>query len=50
MGNNTLQQIADTIGQGIPDVSEILWEYKANKNNPNYTSYQMAQPQFEDQL
>ena len=49
MGNNTLQQIADTIGQGIPDVSEILREYKANKNNPNYTSYQMAQPQFEDQ-
>ena len=49
MGNNTLQQIADTIGQGIPDVSEILREYKANKHNPNYTSYQMAQPQFEDQ-
>ena len=24
MGNNTLQQIADTIGQGIPDVSEFL--------------------------
>ena len=49
MGNNTLQQIADTIGQGIPDVSEILREYKANKHNPNYTSYQVAQPQFEDQ-
>ena len=49
MGNHTLQQIADTIGQGIPDVSEILREYKANKHNPNYTSYQVAQPQFEDQ-
>ena len=43
MGNNTLQQIADTIGQGIPDVSEILREYKANKNNPNYTSYNQQQ-------
>ncbi len=49
MGNNTLQQIADTIGQGIPDVSEILREYKANKNNPNYNSYQVAEPQFADQ-
>ena len=39
MGNSTLQQIADTIGQGIPDVSEIVREYKANKKNPNYTSY-----------
>ena len=39
MGNSTLQQIADTIGQGIPDVSEIVREYKANKHNPNYTSY-----------
>ena len=39
IGNGTLQQIADTIGQGIPDVSEILREYKANKRNPNYTSY-----------
>ena len=39
MGNSTLQQIADTIGQGIPDVSEIVREYKANKHNPNYISY-----------
>ena len=40
LGNNTLHQIADTIGQGIPDVSEILREYKANRQNPNYSSYQ----------
>jgi len=40
LGNNTLHQIADTIGQGIPDVSEILKEYKANRQNPNYSSYQ----------
>ena len=39
IGNTTLEQIADTIGQGIPDVSEILKEYKANRKNPNYTSY-----------
>ena len=39
MGNTTLQQIADTIGQGIPDVSEIVREYKASKHNPNYSSY-----------
>jgi len=39
MGNSTLQQIADIIGQGIPDVSEIVREYKANKHNLNYTSY-----------
>ena len=39
IGNTTLEQIADTIGQGIPDVSEILKEYKANRKNPNYSSY-----------
>ena len=39
IGNATLEQISDTIGQGIPDVSEILREYKANRKNPNYTSY-----------
>ena len=38
MGNHSLQQIADTIGQGIPDVSEILRNYKASKQNPTYTS------------
>ena len=32
MGNSSLHQIADTIGQGIPDVSEILHDYKAFKN------------------
>ena len=39
IGNTTLEQIADTIGQGIPDVSEIIKEYKANRKNPNYSSY-----------
>ena len=40
LGNNTLHQIADTIGQGIPDVSEILREYYADMNDPKYSSYQ----------
>ena len=39
IGNGALQQIADTIGQGIPDVSEIVREYKANRHNPNYSSF-----------
>jgi hypothetical protein len=38
-GNNTLYQIVDTIGQGIPDVSEILRDYRADRQNPNYSSY-----------
>ena len=41
-GNNTLYQIVDTMGQGIPDVSEILHDYRANRQNPNYSSYQKA--------
>ena len=44
LGNNTLHQIADTIGQGIPDVSEILREYYANMNDPKYSSYQRRKP------
>ena len=44
LGNNTLHQIADTIGQGIPDVSEILREYYANMNDPKYSSYQKRKP------
>ena len=47
IGNGTLAQIADTIGQGIPDVSEILREYKANKRNPNYTSFNQKMNQIE---
>ena len=39
MGNTSLHQIADTIGQGIPDVSEILHDYKASKKVQNYSSY-----------
>jgi hypothetical protein len=46
IGNGTLQQIADTIGQGIPDVSEIVREYKANRHNPNYSSYNQNIKQF----
>jgi hypothetical protein len=44
LGNNTLHQIADTIGQGIPDVSEILREYYANMNDPKYSSYHKRKP------
>jgi hypothetical protein len=44
LGNNTLNQIADTIGQGIPDVSEILKEYYANMNDPKYSSYNKRKP------
>ena len=39
MGNTSLHQIADTIGQGIPDVSEILHDYKAGRKVQNYSSY-----------
>ena len=46
IGNGTLQQIADTIGQGIPDVSEIVREYKANRHNQNYSSYNQNIKQF----
>ena len=46
IGNGTLQQVSDTIGQGIPDVSEILREYKANRHNPNYTSYNQKTDNF----
>ena len=38
MGNTSLQQIADTIGQGIPDVSEILHDYKAGRKMQGYSS------------
>ena len=38
-GNNTLHQIVDTMGQGIPEVSEILRDYRADRQNPNYSSY-----------
>ena len=38
MGNTSLQQITDTIGQGIPDVSEILHDYKAGRKMQGYSS------------
>ena len=38
LGNSSLHQIADTIGQGIPDVSEILHDYKAGRKVQNYSS------------
>ena len=38
LGNSSLHQIADTIGQGIPDVSEILHDYKAGRQVQNYSS------------
>ena len=38
MNNSSLQQISDTIGQGIPDVSEILHDYKAGRKVQNYAS------------
>ena len=38
LGNSSLHQIADTIGQGIPDVSEILHDYKAERKVQNYSS------------
>ena len=47
IGNGSLSQIADTIGQGIPDVSEIVREYKANRNNPNYSSFNQKNNQIE---
>ena len=58
MRNTTLNQIADTIGQGIPDVGEILHDYKAGRkvqgytsmsNNPPMAQYQNIQNQVEDQ-
>ena len=47
MGNTNLQQIADTIGQGIPDVSEILHDYKAGRKVQNYSSYNQVNKQNE---
>ena len=47
IGNGNFSQIADTIGQGIPDVSEILREYRANRNHPNYSSHNQKINQFE---
>ena len=47
MGNTNLHQIADTIGQGIPDVSEILHDYKAGKKVQNYSSYNQVNTQNE---
>ena len=38
MRNTNLHQIADTIGQGIPDVSEILHDYKAGRKMQGYSS------------
>ena len=38
LGNSSLHQIADTIGQGIPNVSEILHDYKAGRKVQNYSS------------
>ena len=38
LGNSSLHQIADTIGQGIPDVSEILHDYNAGRKVQNYSS------------
>ena len=38
MGNTSLHQIVDTIGQGIPDVSEILHDYKAGRKMQGYSS------------
>ena len=38
MRNISLQQIADTIGQWIPDVSEILHDYKAGHKMQSYSS------------
>lgn len=51
MGNSSLHQIADTIGQGIPDVSEILHDYKASRKVKNYgSSYtKPVQEQIPDQ-
>ena len=51
MGNTNLHQIADTIGQGIPDVSEILHDYKAGRKVQNYSSYNQvnAQNEFPEQ-
>ena len=36
--NVNLHQISDTIGQGIPDVSEILHDYRAGRKNQQYSS------------
>ena len=48
LGNSSLHQIADTIGQGIPDVSEILHDYKAGRKVQNYSS-SYKKPQFPQQ-
>ena len=48
LGNSSLHQIADTIGQGIPDVSEILHDYKAGRKVQNYSS-SYNKPQFPQQ-
>ena len=45
LGNSSLHQIADTIGQGIPDVSEILHDYRAGRKVQNYSS-SYRKPQF----
>ena len=50
MNNASLQQISDTIGQGIPDVSEILHDYKAGRKMPTYaSSFKRPQPQPQPQ-
>ena len=48
LGNSSLHQIADTIGQGIPDVSEILHDYKAGRKVKNYSS-SYNRPQYPQQ-
>ena len=51
MNNASLQQISDTIGQGIPDVSEILHDYKAGRKMPTYaSSFKRPQPQPQPQV
>ena len=51
MNNASLQQISDTIGQGIPDVSEILHDYKAGRKMPTYaSSFKRPQPQQQPQV
>ena len=51
MNNASLQQISDTIGQGIPDVSEILHDYKAGRKMPTYaSSFKRPQPQPQPQI
>jgi len=47
-GNGALQQISETIGQGMPDVTEILRNYRASKQVPNYTGLKI-QPKKQNQ-